>query len=55
VRWWKQHRLKYEGKDLFGTQINGVTANMGDIENKTIVMGRFLAPHEIDHAAPSLL
>jgi len=44
--------LKYEGKDLFGTQINGVTANMGDIENKTIVMGRFLAPHEIDHAAP---
>jgi putative ABC transport system permease protein len=30
----QQHRLKYEGKDLFGTQINGVTANMGEIENK---------------------
>jgi len=44
--------LKYEGKELFGTQINGVTANMGEIENKTIVNGRFLAPHEVEHARP---
>ena len=43
--------LKYGTKELFGTQINGVTANMGDIENKTIVAGRFLAPHEVEHAA----
>jgi putative ABC transport system permease protein len=44
--------LKYTGKELFDTQINGVTANMGEIENKTIVIGRFLAPHEIEHAMP---
>ena len=44
--------LKYGSKELFGTAINGVTANMGDIENKTMVAGRFLAPHEVEHAAP---
>lgn len=43
--------MKYEGKELFGTAINGVTANMGEIEGKTMVAGRFLAPHEIDHAS----
>ncbi len=44
--------LNFEGKELFGTGINGVTANMGDIEGKTIAIGRFLAPHEIDRAMP---
>jgi len=44
--------LKYEGRELFGTQIAGVTANMGEIENKTIVIGRFIAPHEVEHSAP---
>jgi len=29
----------------------GATASMGQIEDKTIEMGRFLAPHEIGHAA----
>ncbi|MEK6301118.1 MAG: ABC transporter permease [Acidobacteriota bacterium] len=43
--------LKHEGQDLFGTQIAGVTANMGEIENKTIAEGRFLAPHEVERAA----
>jgi len=43
--------LKVEGQELFGTQIAGVTANMGEIENKTVAEGRFLAPHEVERAA----
>lgn len=43
--------LKQEGQELFGTDIAGVTANMGEIENKTIAEGRFLAPHEVERAA----
>ena len=43
--------LKHEGIDLFGTQIMGVTASMGEIEDKTIAEGRFLLPHEVDRAA----
>ena len=43
--------LKYEGRELFGTNIAGVTASMGQIENKTIVEGRFIAPHEVEHAS----
>ena len=43
--------LKYGERELFGTQIVGVTASMGEIESKTIGAGRFVAPHEVDHAA----
>lgn len=43
--------LKHEGREIFGTGINGVTANMGEIEAKTIAEGRFLVPHEVEHAA----
>ena len=43
--------LKHEGREIFGTGINGVTANMGEIEAKTLAEGRFLAPHEVEHAA----
>jgi putative ABC transport system permease protein len=43
--------LKYEERELFGTNINGVTASQAVIENKTISDGRFLAPHEIEHAS----
>ena len=43
--------LKHGDREIFGTEIMGVTANMVDIENKTIAEGRFLAPHEVDHAA----
>lgn len=43
--------LKHNGRELFGVQINGVTANMVEIENKTISEGRFIAPHEVDHAS----
>jgi len=44
--------LKQDGQELFGTRVAGVTANMGEIEDKTIVEGRFIAPFEVDHAAP---
>jgi putative ABC transport system permease protein len=43
--------LKHEQRELFGTQIVGVTASMGEIEDKKITEGRFLAPHEEAHAA----
>jgi putative ABC transport system permease protein len=44
--------LYYESRQTFGTRILGVTSNMVEIENKTIQDGRFLAPHEVDHAMP---
>ncbi|HSB08276.1 MAG TPA: ABC transporter permease [Blastocatellia bacterium] len=43
--------LKHDGQDLFGTGITGVTANMAEIEDKTIVEGRFLLPHEVEHSS----
>ena len=43
--------LKYEGQELFGTQIAGVTSNFAEIEDKTIAEGRFLLPHEVEHSA----
>lgn len=43
--------LNHEGEELFGTQVAGVTANMVEIENKTIAEGRFLFPSEIEHAS----
>lgn len=43
--------LKHEGQELFGTQISGVTANYGEIGDKTISEGRFLLPHEVEHAS----
>jgi putative ABC transport system permease protein len=42
--------LKYEGQDLLGTQIIGVTANMGEIEDKTVSEGRYILTHEVEHA-----
>ncbi|HZM91636.1 MAG TPA: ABC transporter permease [Blastocatellia bacterium] len=43
--------LKHDGEDLFGTQVRGVTANMAEIEDKTISEGRFLMNHEVEHAS----
>ena len=40
-----------EGQELFGTRITGVTANMGEIEDKTIAEGRFVLDHEVERAA----
>lgn len=43
--------IKFDGKELLGTRVSGVTANMVDIEDKTIVDGRFLLPSEVEHSA----
>jgi putative ABC transport system permease protein len=43
--------LRNNGEQLFGTDIQGVTANMADIEDKTIDDGRFLRPNEVQSAA----
>jgi putative ABC transport system permease protein len=43
--------LKQNGEELFGTDIAGVTANMAEIEDKTIDDGRFIRPNEVESAA----
>jgi putative ABC transport system permease protein len=43
--------LKRNGREAFGVGINGVTANMIDIESKNIADGRFISSQEVDHAA----
>jgi putative ABC transport system permease protein len=43
--------LKHNGRETFFTRIQGVTANMAQIEDKNIAEGRFIAPHEVEHAA----
>src|SRR5215475_4398694 len=42
--------LKQNGHETFFTRVLGVTSNMGDIEDKNIAEGRFIAPHEVEHA-----
>jgi putative ABC transport system permease protein len=43
--------LNHNGRETFFTRIQGVTANMDEIEDKTIAEGRFIAPHEVERAA----
>src|SRR5262245_6790997 len=43
--------LKQNGRELFGVRIMGVTANMIEIENKTMAEGRYIAPNEVDRSA----
>ncbi|MBI4852516.1 MAG: ABC transporter permease [Acidobacteria bacterium] len=43
--------IKFNGKDLLGVRISGVTANMADIEDKVFTDGRFVIPSEVEHAA----
>src|SRR5262245_9530420 len=40
--------LKHNGRETFFTRVNGVTANMSEIEDKNIADGRFIAPHEVE-------
>ncbi len=47
--------LKQNGEELFGTEIRGVTANLAEIEDKTIADGRFLRPGEVQSAAPVIV
>jgi putative ABC transport system permease protein len=46
-----QQDLKHRGQEVFGTRVMGVTANMVEIENKTIAEGRFIFPTEVERAA----
>ena len=46
-----QVNMKENGRELFGTRIQGVTSSMAEIEDKTIAEGRFLSPNEVEHAA----
>lgn len=43
--------LKQDGIEFPGAQVFGVTANMVDIEDKTIADGRFIAPDEVERSA----
>jgi putative ABC transport system permease protein len=43
--------LTMNGEQLFGTGINGVTANMVEIEDKDISDGRFIRPSEVETGA----
>ena len=43
--------LNREGQELLGTHVAGVTASMGEIEDKEVSEGRFIVPYEEDHAA----
>ncbi|MFN0124077.1 MAG: ABC transporter permease [Blastocatellia bacterium] len=39
-------KLEHKGLEIFGTRVSGVTANMGEIENKDLAEGRFISPNE---------
>ena len=43
--------IKQDGEQLFGTNVSGVTANMAEIEDKSIDDGRFIRPSEVDSSA----
>jgi putative ABC transport system permease protein len=43
--------LKQNGEQLFGTNVSGVTANMAEIEDKTITDGRFIRPNDVESGA----
>jgi putative ABC transport system permease protein len=48
---WAGADLERNGHETFGTSIQGVTENIDEIEDKTISEGRFIASHEVEHAA----
>ncbi|HZH33882.1 MAG TPA: ABC transporter permease [Pyrinomonadaceae bacterium] len=43
--------LKQNGVEMPSTRVNGVTANMSEIEDKKIVEGRFILPEEVTRSA----
>jgi putative ABC transport system permease protein len=47
----RQVDLSHEGEKMYGTQVQGCTANMVSIEEKTIAEGRFFLQPEVDTAA----
>jgi putative ABC transport system permease protein len=46
-----QTDLKQDGLEFPGVQVFGVTSNMADIEDKSIVEGRFITPEEVQLSA----
>lgn len=42
-------KFEQEGKTFYGGVIFGVTANMADIEDKTMSDGRFIQPEDVEH------
>jgi putative ABC transport system permease protein len=44
--------LKYEGEEIYGTRVMGVTAEMAEIKSMTLAEGRFFIPYEVQHAVP---
>ncbi|HMF55503.1 MAG TPA: ABC transporter permease [Pyrinomonadaceae bacterium] len=46
----RQIDINHEGKKLYGTALLGVTANMVDIEDKTIASGRFISNDDVVRA-----
>lgn len=44
--------LKRGSAKIYGTDVNGVTANMGELRNLDLETGRFFVPAEDDHATP---
>jgi putative ABC transport system permease protein len=47
----RQVDLSHEGEKMYGTQVQGCTANMASIEEKTVAEGRFFLPQEVETAA----
>jgi len=45
-----QTDLNRGGQTVYGVQVSGVTANMADIEDKSISEGRFIVSQEVDHS-----
>jgi len=43
--------IKQNGEETFGTSLSGVTANMAEIEDKTISDGRFIRPNEVESSS----
>jgi len=46
-----QTDLKQDGIEFPGAIVFGVTSNMAEIEDKTIVDGRFISPDEVTRSA----
>ena len=44
--------LKYQGEEIFGTHVLGVTSEMAEIRSMTLAEGRFFIPYEVQHAMP---
>ena len=44
--------LKYQGQELYGTDVAGVTPEIASIRDMKLAEGRFFIPYEVEHAMP---